>query len=353
MTEEKLFYKYQTLKSKKDCKCKYRKNECTCIDKENDCNCNYTNYTINNLANNQLFFNRPDKFNDPYDSRTYWCLKGTKEKHIKYLTSFYGLTYEEADSSIENSINTGYMTKDGDLICYDPLVEKDLDLHGHYLRDSLPKVCCFSGNDDNILMWSHYADSHKGICLRFRSKKDWEDLEFGKSYLEFDCRDLLFPLKLAGSNPLHSIFNKKKFLEVKYRGKDEICPIVNHLDINSEYEDIKCLLIKFKDWIYEDEYRIMITRYDVIQGLLSKEEFKKGLLKYRKEDLEGIVFGLKITYENAKLVYKTVKKNYIDEGFLINFYEAKEVSRKYIIDIGEPIKDIEKYINSLLNSTQL
>ncbi|MBK7525892.1 MAG: DUF2971 domain-containing protein [Saprospiraceae bacterium] len=28
-------------------------------------------------------------------------------------------------------------------------------------------VCSFTTNNNNILMWSHYANNHKGICLEF------------------------------------------------------------------------------------------------------------------------------------------------------------------------------------------
>ncbi|RZJ85738.1 MAG: DUF2971 domain-containing protein [Hymenobacter sp.] len=28
-------------------------------------------------------------------------------------------------------------------------------------------ICCFSTLEDNILQWSHYADYHRGICLKF------------------------------------------------------------------------------------------------------------------------------------------------------------------------------------------
>jgi len=28
-------------------------------------------------------------------------------------------------------------------------------------------VSCFSQEEDNLLMWSHYADKHKGLCLKF------------------------------------------------------------------------------------------------------------------------------------------------------------------------------------------
>lgn len=28
-------------------------------------------------------------------------------------------------------------------------------------------IYCFTKSEDNILMWSHYANEHKGICLEF------------------------------------------------------------------------------------------------------------------------------------------------------------------------------------------
>jgi hypothetical protein len=32
------------------------------------------------------------------------------------------------------------------------------------------RVCCFSSEKDNMLMWSHYGDSHKGIAIGFQTK---------------------------------------------------------------------------------------------------------------------------------------------------------------------------------------
>jgi Protein of unknown function (DUF2971) len=39
-------------------------------------------------------------------------------------------------------------------------------------------ILCFSRNWDNLLLWSHYGDSHKGICLGF----DISDGEPGANY---------------------------------------------------------------------------------------------------------------------------------------------------------------------------
>jgi len=61
MTTEKLFYKYQSLKAEKD-------------DNGND-----IIYTLENLANNQLYFSDPITFNDPFDSKLSVNHNGTRE----------------------------------------------------------------------------------------------------------------------------------------------------------------------------------------------------------------------------------------------------------------------------------
>ena len=33
-------------------------------------------------------------------------------------------------------------------------------------------VCSFAGDPLNILMWSHYASNHRGVCLQFDVAKD-------------------------------------------------------------------------------------------------------------------------------------------------------------------------------------
>jgi hypothetical protein len=33
-------------------------------------------------------------------------------------------------------------------------------------------VCCFTMNDDHLLMWPHYANKHRGICLEFEPIAD-------------------------------------------------------------------------------------------------------------------------------------------------------------------------------------
>lgn len=219
----------------------------------------------------------------------------------------------------------GFFEKNGDLIYFDLEMEKYRQLleqkgfkfHGHFNQENLPRVCCFSRKNNSILMWSHYSDNHEGICLCFKSFK----------YGNRENDDY-----------------KSPFLEVTY--EDEVSTQVNLFDENINARINQYLLNKFSDWSYEKEYRIIIINDDVGE-IISENEFKSGIVKYQKEDLQGVIFGLKINHKNAKLVYETVKKNYLDEGITVNFYKAKEVPRKYAVGI-EPVDDIEKYISGLL-----
>lgn len=190
------------------------------------------------------------------------------------------------------------------------------NLHGDIREAIYLKVCCFSGTDENILMWSHYANYHKGICLRFKSIKNWHNKEKDEYYLEFDYLNPDDAQSLARFNPDNNLFYEVLFIEVKYT--DDIPESLNMFDEDKNIRLGGFLLNKFSVWNYENEYRMILDEYDDAM-LLSKDEFKQGLVKYQKEDLEGIVFGLKIDHNSAKLVYETVKKNYLDKVIAVNF----------------------------------
>lgn len=38
--------------------------------------------------------------------------------------------------------------------------------------EDLPRISCFSKRYDSILMWSHYASSHEGVCIEFDETRD-------------------------------------------------------------------------------------------------------------------------------------------------------------------------------------
>lgn len=95
------------------------------------------------------------------------------------------------------------------------------------INDSMRKsinrvgVCSFTTNFDNLLMWAHYTESHKGLCLGFDVTQDPE----------------LFDVPLI----------------VQYA---PTYPVYNHLTDSSQLA-YKVLATKSDHWTYEEEVRVM------------------------------------------------------------------------------------------------
>lgn len=95
-------------------------------------------------------------------------------------------------------------------------------------------VSFFSEIKDSILMWSHYANDHKGICIEFN---------FNELGIEDIRTRLLFPviyndILFDATRYLESMKNNRKFNNLM-----PICSAIN----------------KFKKWSEEKEWRIVST----------------------------------------------------------------------------------------------
>lgn len=80
-----------------------------------------------------------------------------------------------------------------------------------------------------VLMWSHYANSHKGMCVKYRFKKD-----FFKEYM-VGSKELLFICPVIYEENIQQTGNQKRLM-----GNE--------------------LLIKSKDWEYENEKRMIFIQ---------------------------------------------------------------------------------------------
>lgn len=276
--DNKLFFKYRSLDNIKD--------------------------IIDTLIENKMAFSSPINFNDPFDSAFWVRNKGTKEdweEHLFFLdldeeTVRYVLN-KELKKVEENKYiyrkNIHSTSKD-----YNKIVGKFI----HIL--SLSQI------NDNILMWSHYASNHKGICLCFKAELKDEKLGL---YLNSEFLQLY---------------------EVKYQKK--FPNPINMLEINMK-TFIDFLTTKYIDWKYEKEWRLFVQNTD--------EKDKLSFKQFNKDSLEGIIFGLYTPTDCIKKIYETVKKHYLDEGYNINFYKCKWIEGKYSIKT-ERIESIENLFDS-------
>ena len=116
---------------------------------------------------------------------------------------------------------------------------------------------------DDILMWSHYADQHKGICIEFRPVKEEHDNFY------YQALNVVYPKK---NNPPQLNF-------YEYRN-------------NPEEWIIKCLTTKALHWEYEGEWRII----DVKEGP-GKRSIPEGIIS-------SVILGCRIEKNDYDLIMK-------------------------------------------------
>lgn len=108
-------------------------------------------------------------------------------------------------------------------------------------------ILCMTSSNQNELMWAHYADSHRGVCIEF---------DLGKS-IETFC----FPKKVEYSDDTKRFNYIRSWVERK--GMDATEAIYH----------------KSSKWEYEEEYRVV--RVD-----------GAGFIPFNKESLCSICFGI-------------------------------------------------------------
>lgn len=294
-------------------------------------------YALINLQRNQLYFNNPLNFNDPFD--TFHPAKISEMSNEKFVEQFcnsskrnfekttllgildksiskkdfYSFCSEHIDYIFDfNTENDNIIFKDKSNFLEkissieDSAVDFIDDVRTFFssiklrLQTTVQKtlynirqesfskigVSCFSKNNLNLLMWSHYADSHQGFCL-----------EFDSSILPFS-----------------------KAFEVTY--KSEIPNISSDLLMNNEQigkESIEKLLsFKSIDWKHEEELRIF------------HQESNKSYF-YPSNALKAIYFGIRTNLSDIEIICSIIKSQNPE----VKFYKMKKLEMTFGIQPEE------------------
>lgn len=118
-------------------------------------------------------------------------------------------------------------------------------------------IGCFSTKNDNILMFSHYADCHQGIC-------------FG-----------IDPIKLVKSMSEMNNGIKAEFRPIWYFS------VLPALDFKTQ--PALCATCKDDLWSYEDEYRLFMVHIASLKP--------SGLYRFNSDAFSSIIFGCKASDE--------------------------------------------------------
>lgn len=129
-------------------------------------------------------------------------------------------------------------------------------------------ISCFSKRYDSILMWSHYGDKHKGICVEFdRPDKDFLDVKYSKKRCKFDLED-----------------TTRRVLGYMLSNEE--------VDVNDKGL-IRCIskpfIVKSFDWQYEEEVRCILSPNS--EGVSTLEELS---LYKMPTNISKIYIGFKV-----------------------------------------------------------
>ena len=114
-------------------------------------------YALDGLFACKAVFSSRKNFNDLFDSKI-----GLNKPTARALEQLKNTCTKEERKIIERSVSAGSVTEVG------KKYSRDFSRQFDNLIDSY-LFYCVSGISSSNLMWSHYADSHRGFCIEFKS----------------------------------------------------------------------------------------------------------------------------------------------------------------------------------------
>jgi hypothetical protein len=148
-------------------------------------------------------------------------------------------------------------------------------------------VVCFSGKDSDILMWSHYADNHRGICLQYK----FEVLQKGVA---------------------------ENLLKIEYPPNSAFPLFSEYCKNNLQVVAKELLIRKSAQWSYENEWRIILALDNLPQYVPTPSN-----------SLVGIIFGCNMTRLERNQIIAELKELNVS----LTPFEAKKSKSKYELEI--------------------
>ena len=189
-------------------------------------------YLESNIVNGRFHVQIPSNFNDVFDSA--YTMTEEDFKNIAYTNApveqFIYYTHRDYKEKVKEILyaNMDYNKRFCDAldILYGSNIDKKIIdeaknwflKYSSNLQPTNNKIACFTELNDSVLMWAHYGNNMKGMCLRFDTTKD----------------PLLF-------KHLHK---------------------VNYSKFRYHQPGFNFYFIKSYDWSYEQEWRIVVDQID-------------------------------------------------------------------------------------------
>lgn len=270
--------------------------------------------SIEGLINNEVYFSSFEEFNDPFEFSNPMTDLSEYNKKARF--------------EIQKLNEQGKFSKEDYFYLINMFREPNIKLKNERIKllDKIEKglpdfgVFCLSEVCDNILMWSHYAEEHKGFCIEFESLPNYfkeECLELKVNYIN-EYQDLSNPRFIMDF--IFEMFSKSKKLNNK-KWKSKYKKLSEVVRENEDTELGKSILRnKYADWSYEKEVRLVNNSV--------------GVHAYDPISIKKIVFGLRIS-DSDKNTIKNICKS--EDKLHIKFAQAIKKDGMFGIQIVDVI----------------
>ena len=244
----------------------------------------------NTLVNGVVRFARPGSFNDPWDCKPVFSIpqdRKEREALVRWMAN--------ASAKHGSALDPGERERRVHELITNPQklrsLMDELAPEMHRQIDERYRVYCLSTKSACPLMWAHYADHHRGVCLEINVRQT--DL---CTAIQIQYRETYPSFRLDGDRDLSPLYTKSS------------------------------------DWQYEDEYR-----------LIAQEEhhaFNHPTLKTRDQfyklpsgSLLSIIIGANAPDETRSMIRSIVGRS----GSNLRIREARRAADRYALLIDPPI----------------
>lgn len=242
----------------------------------------YESFSVQSLINlktQTVFFAPPSGFNDPYDCALKAQISEPTESEIKCLREIY-LAKNWAPQTREK-------IEKASLAELKPLLYRAARDASEQIIESFIQsrgVSCFSGVNDELLMWAHYANKYTGFCLEFSTNNE--------------------------------LFEKAR--------KIDYVETMPKLNIKSIYADGKrdemmnLFCTKSKSWAYEKEWRVIHSEANTAYS-------------YPTEILTGVYFGPNMSSEVIEIICLVL----MGQNPHVKFYSSERSNLSFKVEFEE------------------
>ncbi len=215
------------------------------------------------MVSSRLYLSSPQSFNDLFDMKPHATVEGDLSTLLEKIVSQPAPSQRAKQDAMKRA-RAIWREQGPDGIAKEFRVQENIE---NLFANT--GVFCFSAisaeasritGPRNNLMWSHYGDSHRGVCLQFQVSKDSQILQ--------------------------------RLVRVKY--SDEY-PTINWLSPTVEDECLLAATNKQASWSYEHEWR-----HIELYAARKYTQFNPRLLT-------GIIFGAKITAESVEEIDRILR----------------------------------------------